>query len=256
MDKEHIPDCLFPSDNELEIPSLLPDVQPEFCDIPFVCWGETARTFQMNGNGTLHFYTDDYRFNAVFEHPEKILQMNPANIVEPNFSLYSETPVAFGLQQIYKKRLVARSMQERGIGVFVDLNVNSKYYKLNMLGVPAGWRAYCTRVYGNRMAYLEFEHALAKSWAGDNAPRMLFVIYGGGNPAKEFARRNGCVYVEQLVNVRNKMKSLDRHIARIQETIAFPDEDINAIVARKSEIRQLYDFTGGQNDADPTNPTQ
>lgn len=136
--KEYIPDCLFPSDNELEVPSLLPDVQPEFCEIPFVCWGETARTFQMNGNGTLHFYTDDYRFNAVFEHPEKILQMNPA---------------------------------------------------------------------------------------------------------KEFARRNRCVYVEQLVNVKNKMKSLDRQLARIQETIAFPDEDISAIVSRKAEVKQLFDYT-------------
>ena len=241
--KEYIPDCLFPSDNELEVPALLPDVQPEFCEIPFVCWGETARTFQMNGHGTLHFYTDDYRFSAVFEHPEKILQMSPANIVEPNFSLYAETPVAFGLQQIYKKRLVARSMQERGIGVFVDLNVNSKYYKLNMLGVPPGWRAYCTRGYGNRMAYLEFEHALAKSWAGDNADRMLFVIYGGGNPAKEFARKNRCVYVEMLVNVKNKMRSLEHHLSKIQETIAFPDEDVRAIVSKNADIKQLYDFS-------------
>lgn len=85
---------------------------------------------------------------------------------------------------------------------------------------------------------------------GDNADRMLFVIYGGGNPAKEFARRNRCVYVEQLVNVKNKMKSLDRQLARIQETIAFPDEDINAIVSRKAEMKQLFDYTPKNEDTD------
>lgn len=57
----------------------------------------------MNGGGTLHFYTDDYRFNSIFEHPEKILQHNAAQIVEPNFSLFNETPIAFGLQAVYKK---------------------------------------------------------------------------------------------------------------------------------------------------------
>lgn len=51
----------------------------------------------MNGQGTLHFYTDDYRFSTVYEHPEKILQHSPANIVEANFSLFNETAIAFGL---------------------------------------------------------------------------------------------------------------------------------------------------------------
>lgn len=83
-----IEDCLFPTDNDLEIPTLRLDMQPKVCNIPFVCWGEQKRTYDMCGQGTLHFYTDDYRFgNGIFEHPEKILKHNPANIVEPNYSL-------------------------------------------------------------------------------------------------------------------------------------------------------------------------
>lgn len=95
----------------------------------------------MNGGGTLHFYTDDYRFNAIYEHPERILQHNPAQIVEPNFSLFNETPIAFGMQAIYKKRMIARQMQEQGIRVFVDLNVANKFCAFNLLGVPKGWSA-------------------------------------------------------------------------------------------------------------------
>ena len=93
----YVPDCIFPTDNDAEVPTIRMDMQPEFCDIPFVCCGEQRRTFKMNGCGTLHFYTDDYRFSALYEHPEKILAHNPRNIVEPNFSLFNEMPIAFGL---------------------------------------------------------------------------------------------------------------------------------------------------------------
>lgn len=250
MDSQlNIPDCLFPTDNDLEVPTLRLDRQPEFCDIPFVCFGEQARTFQMNGNGTLHFYTDDYRFNTIYEHPEKVLQHNPRNIVEPNFSLYSETPIAFGLQALYKKRFVARAMQERGINVFVDLNVNSKFYKLNMLGVPIGWHAFCTRGYNNRMAYLQFEYELAKRWAGEN--QLLFVIYGGGKSCKDFAQKNGCVYVEQLVNVKNKAKRLEHQLQKIAGTIAFQEEDMETRKLIETSVNkivgsQVLDFTNPQ----------
>lgn len=44
-----VPDCLFPTDNDLEIPSLLPDVQPQFIEIPFYCFGEQARSTNMGG---------------------------------------------------------------------------------------------------------------------------------------------------------------------------------------------------------------
>jgi hypothetical protein len=54
MDKNpiYIPDSLFPTDNELEIPSLLLNVQPTACEIPFLCYGEQRRTKDMNHSGS------------------------------------------------------------------------------------------------------------------------------------------------------------------------------------------------------------
>jgi len=40
-----IPDVLFPTDNDAEIPVLDIDMQAERCNIPFVCYGEQKRTF-------------------------------------------------------------------------------------------------------------------------------------------------------------------------------------------------------------------
>lgn len=236
-----VPDCLFESDNDLEVPILRLDMQPTVCDIPFLCFGEQKRTVNMGGNGTLHFYTDDYRFSAVYDHPERIIAHSPRNIVEPNFSLYADTPIAFGLQSIYKKRWVARMMQERGIMVFVDLNVNAKFYKLNLLGIPAGYRAFCTRGYSDRLQYLQYEYDMACAIAGGHP---LFVIYGGGEPCKAFARHNGCVYITPIITMKNSLKRLEK----ITQSIAFvePEIDVKKLITEKREetfANQILDYS-------------
>lgn len=232
-------DCIFPSDNDMEIPTLTLDCQPKLVEIPFVCFGEQKRTFDMMGNGTLHFYTDDYRFSAVYEHPDRITQHHPANIVEPNFSLYNEMPIALGMQAVYKKRFIARMMQQCGIRVFVDLNVAPKFYKLNMLGVPRGYSSYCTRGYSNRLDYLEFEYKLAQDWAESNC--LLFVVYGGGKVAKQFCKMHGCVYVEQFINVKNTLKSNSQTL--IGQTVAFNDQPINNLTTHSLRELQVSDYT-------------
>lgn len=203
-----IPDSLFPTDNDFGVPSLRLDMAASTCEIPFVCYGEQKRTYKMNGCGTLHFYTDDYRFNTIYDHPEKILQHNPHNIVEPNYSLFNETPIAFGLYAVYKKRTIARMMQEQGIRVFVDLNVANKFYAYNLLGVPRGYNAFCTRGYEDRLNALEFEYAIASKMADGN--NLTFVVYGGGEKVKEWCKGRNAVYVTPVITIKNKLKSLQR----------------------------------------------
>lgn len=228
-------DCLFPTDNDLEIPTLSLDVQPKLVEIPFVCFGEQKRTFNMGGNGTLHFYTDDYRFSAVFDHPDRITQHHPANIVEPNYSLFNETPIAMGMQGVYKKRFVARMMQQCGIGVFVDLNVAPKFYKLNLLGVPLGYSAFCTRGYSDRLNGLEFEYEMAKMVANGNP--LTFVVYGGGAAVKAFCKERGLVYVTPVIAIKNKAKSFEK----MKESIAFFGQSIALDAPKKPTLAELLE---------------
>ena len=216
-----VEDSLFPTDNALEIPTLKLDMQAKAVTLPFVCFGEQKRTFQMNGAGTLHFYTDDYRYARLYDHPEQILHHNPQNIVEPNYSLFNETPVAFGMQQVYKKRFVARAMQEKGIRCFVDLNVASKFYAMNMVGVPRGWSSFCTRGYSDRIEYLEVELQIAREWTEGN--ELLFVVYGGGEKIKAVCRQEGLVYVNPVIVLKNKAKRIEK----IKESIAFFGQKID-----------------------------
>lgn len=223
LQKQYIDDQLFPSDNTLEVPTLRPDMQAEHCTIPFACFGEQRRSIDLQFQGTLHFYTDDYRFKSIYEHPDKIFNHHPQNIVEPNFSLFNETPIAFGLHQIYKKRWLARAMQDYGIRVFVDLNVAPKYYKANFLGVPKGWRSYCTRGYSDRLNMLEFEYMMAIEWADGNP--LLFVCYGGGKECRQFCEENGLIYVTPVIACKNKAKAFEK----MKQSIAFFGEDIETL---------------------------
>lgn len=236
--EQTIPDTLFPSDNDAEIPILRLDMQMEEVSMPFLCWGEQKRTTNLLGLGSLHFYTDDYRFMAIYEHPEQILRSNPRNIVEPNFSCYNEMPIAFGMQNIYKKRWIARAMQERGIRCAVDLNVAQKWYKLNMLGVPMGWKAFSTRGYSDRLENLQYEYEIAKYWAQGEEP--LFIIYGGGDECRKFAQKHNCVYINPVVTTKKKIEALKK----IHEGIAFFNDDfsIRGLEKMTHFDKQLEDF--------------
>lgn len=242
IDRYNVEDCLFPTNNDLEIPVLRLDMQPSCASIPFVCFGEQKRTYNMNGTGTLHFYTDDYRFSAVYEHPERILQHNPMNIVEPNFSLFHETPIAFGMQAIYKKRFIGRAMQERGIRVFADLCSDPKFYKLNMIGIPRGYSSFCTRGYSDRINQLAFEHEMAKFISNGNP--LLFVVYGGGQLVKEYCNENGLIYVTPVVTIKNKAKHFDK---LMKECISFfgQELDIQKQLPTQDELfsKQVEDFS-------------
>lgn len=205
----YIPDCIFPSDNQMEIPSLLLDVQPRSVEIPFLCFGEQKRSKNMQGSGVLHFYTDDYRWQSIYEHPEKILKHNPGAIIEPNYSVFNETPVAFGLQSVYKKRWIARAMQERGIPVFVDLNVANKFYAINLFGIPKGYGSFCTRGYSDRLPALEYEYMLAERIADGNL--KFFVVYGGGAEVKQWCMEHPkAYYVTPIIAIKNKIKAIEQ----------------------------------------------
>lgn len=229
------PDCLFPTDNKYEIPTLRMDMQAEYCEIPFVCFGEQRRTKDLEGTGTLHFYTDDYRFNSLYEHPEKILAQNPSCMVEPNYSVFSDTPVAFGLQSIYRKRWIARMMQDHGIRILVDLNVAPKYYQMNLYGVPKGWKAYCTRCIEVHMAQLQNEYELACMRAGTDD--ILFVVYGGGDTARQWCSQHHAVYVSPLINYKSATKQKKE---LFKQGILFLENDIP--IDESKIKKQVYNY--------------
>ena len=202
-------DRIYPSDNEYDIPVLRMDRQPESgLLLPFAGWGTDTRA--KKGIDTYHFYVDDYRFEKIWKDPTIVLNSGCSDLVEPNLSLFDTTPVAYGLQQIYKKRWISRYLQECGVRVYADLNVAKKFYKYNRMGIPDGYNAFATRGYTDRQEYLKMEIQIAREISGFDKPNMI--VYGGGEKIKELCMQNNVLYVEQFMNnkdIKRKKKGVE-----------------------------------------------
>lgn len=197
--KKWAPDCLFPSNNLYEVPTLKLDLQGR-ADMPFVPYGSVSR--KTYGVGCYHFYVEDYRFQTLWDNPYQILQSGLTSIVEPNLSLFDTTPISYGLHLIYKKRWLARLLQDEGIGIIVDLNVSKKFFEYALLGVPKGWKSYCTRGYEVRLAGLEAEYNLALEHSGGDPADLYFLVYGGAKGVKQFCADHNCIFVEEIMNTK------------------------------------------------------
>lgn len=194
-------DRLYDSNNEFDIPTLLMEQQPENgLLLPFAAWGADSRL--RKDIATYCFYVEDYRFEAIWKDPTIVINSGCIAVVEPNLSLFDTTPIAYGLQQIYKKRWIARYYQECGIKVYADLNVSKKFKEYNKMGIPQGYNAFATRGYTDRVEYLLEEIEIARQISEKDKPNMI--VYGGGARIEQVAKENGLIYVEQFMQNKGR----------------------------------------------------
>lgn len=193
-------DVLYESDNEFEIPNLLLEMQAGKVELPLSPWGANGRL--RKDVATYHFYVDDYRFEALFKDPINLLASGCKAVVEPNCSCHDQTPIAWGIQLIYKKRWLSRYFQECGIKVYADLNVSHKFIKYNKMGIPKGYNAFFTRGLDGWMESLKSDLQTAQEISGLERPNLI--VYGGGEEIKSFCREHGLLYITDFINAKKK----------------------------------------------------
>jgi hypothetical protein len=156
---------------------------------PITRWGRIARTSKMTG--TYYHYTDDYRFKAIWSHPDQLPDSGCRVAVEPNYSTWPTMDPARLREGIYKKRWLARHWQSRDVRIVVDLNVDPAFRDVALLGVPRGWRAYATRHQsGIGLDEIEADFELAARHAG-GAGRVLFFVFGGWRKVRDLCAERG-----------------------------------------------------------------
>lgn len=200
--RRDVPDAIFPTDNEYGIPLLDMTMQAEFLVLPWTRWGEISRRAQMSG--TYHFYTDDYKFEALWKDPTPVVNSQCINVVEPNFSTNAQMPMAVILWQIYRRRWLARYWQHYGVHIFVNLCVAPRYADLNLRGVPMGWNAYATRGLSKQLDLVVADHDLACEHSGNRAP--LFAVYGGGKAVEELCLARGWTWLPENMHVKDRRR--------------------------------------------------
>lgn len=67
----------------------------------------------------VHFFLDDYQFETLWEHPNKYIDnfRRCGCVLSPDFSLYSDFPLAIQIYNHYRKHWLVHFYQDRGITV-------------------------------------------------------------------------------------------------------------------------------------------
>jgi len=180
----YAPDIIWPTDNRYGVPQLLSHMQATSLEAPILVWGDQARS---KPAGTYLFYTDDYKFDAVWRSPEKLVNSGTPIAAEPNYSTGPDTPPAVALWGIYRKRWINRWWQSKGVKTLVDLNVEPELWEWSLLGVPRSWRSWSTRLHAGD----DYAAWLSECWDLVTKHTQqdfghLFVVYGGGLEVREY----------------------------------------------------------------------
>jgi hypothetical protein len=188
----------FSSSNDWGIPDLAEKYQATFLNMPFVKWGEIS--YKKSMHGTWHFYVDDEKFERLTSNPMPALMSMPTNLVELNFSTYPTQPAALAIGSIFFKRWVARFWQSKGFNIIVDLNVTPNFSKLNLIGVPQGWKAYATRGSGSG-EWIKHDWEVACEHSGADEADILFIVYGGGQDVQAMCKDHNWNWIPERMQI-------------------------------------------------------
>ena len=89
----------------------------------------------------IHFFIDDYQFERVWNYPDKYLDMLMAYdcILSPDFSLYSDMPMAMKIWNVYRSRQIGAYYQSCGVRVIPTISwAEPETYTFCFAGVPEG----------------------------------------------------------------------------------------------------------------------
>jgi hypothetical protein len=182
------------SDNEYGIPTLDPEMQAGQLPALWRKWGEQCHRNPAGASTGVYLYTEDYKFSGLWAH-DWIGPGGYAVAVEPNYSSGPGMPLAVMLWGIYRKRHLARRWQRAGIRILVDLNVETEFAEVALLGVPQGWRAYATRALEGHIEEVERDYGRGCERAGSSD--ILYVVFGGHTRTAELCADRGWAHIPE-----------------------------------------------------------
>ena len=110
------------------------------CAVPAAlsCWTETARARVVHG---IHFFTEDYRFERVWNAPARYRErLSKASVLcGPDFSVYRDWPRVANLWNVYRSRWLCALWESWGLAVAPTLTwAGPDSWSFCFLGVPRG----------------------------------------------------------------------------------------------------------------------
>lgn len=119
----------------------IPEITP--CNVnltgaEFISFGEKAK-IKDPPNMVIHFYIDDYKFSSLWNSPDKWLALfrSCRAVVAPDFSNYTDMPLAQQLWNHYRRQWLGKYWQDNGVNVICSLSwANEQMQDWSFTGVP------------------------------------------------------------------------------------------------------------------------
>lgn len=100
-----------------------------------------AKTASENPDAFCHFFIDDYRYERIWNHPERYVEVvkKYAGAIMPNFSTYHIMPLPMQYWNLYRNRALAYYWQQEGVDVIPLLQCGDpRTYDYAFEGLPIG----------------------------------------------------------------------------------------------------------------------
>ena len=160
-----------------EVPSVMPT-----SSVPrkLECFRNSSK---IDPDAFLHFFVDDYRFEGLWNRPERYIDMlsKYAGVLAPDFSLYTDMPLPMQRWNVYRQRVLTRYWQDNGIDVIPVLSWSDEdSYDFAFDGLPEGSTVAVATVgvARNKSARELFQKGLEAALARVK-PKTL-IVYGDG----------------------------------------------------------------------------
>ncbi len=124
-----------------------PIIRPSYAipERPVTCQVSDSKD---NPDAFCHFFVDDYRFERVWNKPERYVPVlaRYAGAVAPDFSTYMDMPYPMQQWNVYRSRMLTQYWQDQGIEVVPTLNwSDERSLGFSLAGLPhGGTYAVCT----------------------------------------------------------------------------------------------------------------
>jgi hypothetical protein len=168
--------------------------------IYLVLYNQFAVNHKYN-NAVVGFFLHDHIFESVFNDPiscvRKLTNANIKGILAPNFSIWSDEPIALQIFNWYKTQWTSRFFQENGIKVMPTLNWgDERTYDFCFSGIPSNLNTVICqcRNLNNEIARKRFIKGLIE--AKERLNFNLIYIYGGNiESTNKFLKENIPSYI-------------------------------------------------------------
>ena len=109
---------IFDGEGEFDFPVIAPTHIDLSGDFSMIDLGKTG-TCRRTDNKVIHFYSDDYYFNRVWNTPDKYIALFQKfkAVLSPGFSMYTDFPMAVQIFNAYRRKWCAAYWQEHGVTV-------------------------------------------------------------------------------------------------------------------------------------------